>query len=135
MRYLLILILTATLTRLFAQNPIIQTTYTADPAPMVYNDRLYVYTTHDEDKSTWFNMNNWRAYSTNDMLNWTDHGKILSYTDFEWAKGDAWAAQCVEKNGKFYLYVPVISKLNNRGSLSLFPVSLMLQTFHSFIAD
>jgi hypothetical protein len=77
MRYLLILILTATLTRLFAQNPIIQTTYTADPAPMVYNDRLYVYTTHDEDKSTWFNMNNWRAYSTNDMLNWTDHGKYF----------------------------------------------------------
>jgi hypothetical protein len=30
---------------LFSQNPIIQTNYTADPAPMVYNDRLYVYTT------------------------------------------------------------------------------------------
>lgn len=103
----------------FAQNPIIQTTYTADPAPMVYNDRLYVYTTHDEDESTWFNMNNWRVYSTNDMVNWTDHGVILSYTDFEWAKGDAWAAQCVEKNGKFYLYVPAISKTNNRGAIGV----------------
>ena len=27
---------------LYSQNPIIQTNYTADPAPMVYNDRLYV---------------------------------------------------------------------------------------------
>lgn len=102
-----------------AQNPIVQTAYTADPAPLVYNNRLYLYTTQDEEESTWFNMNNWRVYSTDDMLNWTDHGAILSYTDFEWAKGDAWAAQCVEKNGKFYLYVPVISKVNNRGAIGV----------------
>ncbi|WP_449398517.1 hypothetical protein [Chryseobacterium wanjuense] len=56
----------------FCQNPIIQTNYTADPAPMVYNDRLYVYTTHDEDDSTWFTMNDWKVYSTNDMVNWTE---------------------------------------------------------------
>ncbi|GHE35315.1 glycoside hydrolase family 43 protein [Sphingobacterium griseoflavum] len=105
--------------RVFGQNPIVQTTYTADPAPLVYNDRLYLYTTHDEDESTWFNMNNWRVYSTNDMANWTDHGVILRYTDFEWAKGDAWAAQCVEKNGKFYLYVPAISKFNNKGAIGV----------------
>ena len=43
-----------------AQNPIIQTNYTADPAPMVYNDKVYLYTTHDEDNSTWFTMNDWR---------------------------------------------------------------------------
>ena len=30
-----------------AQNPIIQTKYTADPAPMVYNDTVFLYTTHD----------------------------------------------------------------------------------------
>ncbi len=102
-----------------AQNPIIQTNYTADPAPMVYNDRLYVYTTHDEDGSTWFTMDNWRVYSTNDMVNWTDHGVILSYFDFEWAKGDAWASQCIEKNGKFYMYVPMISKTNNRGAIGV----------------
>ncbi|MCF3107725.1 glycoside hydrolase family 43 protein [Niabella sp. CC-SYL272] len=101
------------------QNPIVQTMYTADPAPMVYNDRLYVYTTHDEDESTWFTMNNWKVYSTNDMVNWTDHGIILSYSDFEWGKGDAWAAQCVEKNGRFYLYTPMISKVNNRGAIGV----------------
>ena len=27
-----------------AQNPIIQTKYTADPAPMVYNDTVFLYT-------------------------------------------------------------------------------------------
>jgi len=34
-----------------ADNPIVQTSYTADPAPMVYDGRLYVYTSHDEDAS------------------------------------------------------------------------------------
>ncbi len=100
---LLILLRMLTVVPATAQNPIIKTIYTADPAPMVWNDRLYLYTTHDADASTWFTMDDWRAYSTNDMVNWTDHGMILSYTDFEWAKGDAWAAQCIERNGKFYL--------------------------------
>lgn len=34
-----------------AQNPIIQTHYTADPAPLVYNNRVYLYTSHDEDQT------------------------------------------------------------------------------------
>lgn len=93
-----------------AQNPIIQTNYTADPAPMVYNNKLYLYTTHDEDESTWFTMNDWRLYTTEDMVNWTDHGAILSYRDFSWAKINAWAGQCIERGGKFYMYVPITTR-------------------------
>lgn len=115
----IILFLSVAYTQAVAQNPIVQTSYTADPAPMVYNDRLYLYTSHDEDNSTWFTMNDWRLYSTDDMVNWTDHGSILSYTDFAWAKGDAWAAQCVERSGKFYIYVPVISAVNNRPAIGV----------------
>jgi len=91
-------------------NPMIQTNYTADPAPMVYNGRVYLYTTHDEDGSTWFTMNEWRCYSSAEMVNWTDHGSPLHYTDFEWARGDAWAGQCIERHGKFYFYVPISKK-------------------------
>lgn len=93
-----------------AQNPIIQTSYTADPAPMVWGDRLYLYTSHDEDGSTWFTMNDWKLYSTEDMVNWTEHPMPLSYKTFDWAGGDAWAAQCVERDGKFYMYVPVTDR-------------------------
>ena len=32
-----------------AQNPFVQTCYTSDPAPMVHDGTLYVYTGHDED--------------------------------------------------------------------------------------
>src|SRR5665647_3961740 len=76
-----------------AQNPIIQTNYTADPAPMVDGETVYLYTTHDEDVTVrnFFTMNDWRCYSTKDMVNWTDHGKIVSYKDFSWSRGDAWA--------------------------------------------
>jgi beta-xylosidase len=31
----------------------------------------------------------------------------LKTTDFTWAKGDAWASQVIERNGKFYWYVTV----------------------------
>ena len=93
-----------------AQNPIVQTAYTADPAPMVYNGKLYLYTSHDEDASTWFTMNDWKLYSTEDMVNWTEHPMPLSYKTFDWVRGDAWAMQCVEREGKFYAYVPVTMK-------------------------
>ncbi|HBF34484.1 TPA: carbohydrate-binding protein [Candidatus Sumerlaeota bacterium] len=102
----------------FADNPIVQTVYTADPAPMVYKDTLYLYTSHDEDKSTKYVMKDWRCYSTTDMVNWTDHGVPLSLKDFSWAKSDAWAGQCIERDGKFYYYVPVILK-NGKGAIGV----------------
>lgn len=97
-----------------AVNPIVQDVYTADPAPMVCSDgRLYVYTSHDEDDTIngFFTMNDWKCYSTTDMVNWTDHGTVLSYHEFEWAKeNSSWAGQVVEKDGKFYYYVPINAK-------------------------
>ena len=102
-----------------AQNPIIQTMYTADPAPIVYNGKVYLYTGHDEDQSSWFVMNNWKLYTTEDMVNWSDHGVVASYKIFNWAKGDAWALQVVERNGKFYLYAPVISKATNTPAIGV----------------
>ncbi|WP_437518576.1 family 43 glycosylhydrolase [Sorangium sp. So ce1099] len=92
-----------------ADNPIVQTSYTADPAPMVHEGRLYLYTSHDEDVSVnnFYTMNDWRLYSTTDMVNWTDHGSVASYRTFSWGTGDAWAPQGIARNGKYYLYVPL----------------------------
>ena len=52
-----------------AQNPFVQTWFTSDPAPMVCGDRMYVYTGHDEDNADFFWMQEWRVYSTEDMVN------------------------------------------------------------------
>ena len=51
-----------------ADNPIVQHIYTADPAPLVYNGRVYLYTGHDEDGSTFFTMREWRVWSSADMV-------------------------------------------------------------------
>ena len=104
----------------YADNPIVQTLYTADPAPMVYNDTLYLYTGHDEPGSTYFTMYDYRLYSTTDMVNWTDHGAVLASADFSWAKeGEAWAAQCIERNGKFYYYTTATDKRLNRPTVAV----------------
>lgn len=92
-----------------AQRPIIQTKYTADPAPMVYNDTVFLYTTHDEDDAEGFKMQDWLLYTSTDMVNWTDYGVVASLKSFDWVKRDngAWAEQVVERNGKFYMYCPI----------------------------
>ncbi len=92
-----------------AQNPIIQTKFTADPAPMVYRDTVFLYTSHDENDAKGFIMHNWLLYTSTDMANWTDHGIVASLKDFSWARqvNGAWAPQAIERNGKFYLYCPI----------------------------
>ncbi len=94
-----------------AQNPVVQTCYTTDPAPMVHDDTFYIYTGHDENGADFFWMQEWRVYSSKDMVNWTDHGSPLAIEDFKWADDRAWAPQCVERDGKFYFYVPLHSSL------------------------
>lgn len=96
----------------FAQNPFVQTCYTSDPAPMVHDGRMYVYTGHDEDGADFFWMQEWRVYSSDDMVNWVDHGSPLALESFSWADDRAWAAQTIERNGKFYWYICAHSKLS-----------------------
>ncbi len=97
-----------------ADNPIVQTNYTSDPAPMVSGGRVYLITTHDENAAgqpcsavAGYTLCKWVAYSSADMVNWTDHGTIASWKTFSWAATAAWAPQAIPRNGKFYLYVPL----------------------------
>ncbi|WP_250463325.1 glycoside hydrolase family 43 protein [Microbulbifer litoralis] len=92
-----------------ADNPIITDVLTADPAAMVYDDTVYLYTGHDEakDNKDFYKMTKWLVFSSTDMVNWKNHGSPLAVDDFEWAKGDAWAGHVVEKGGKFYFYTTV----------------------------
>ncbi len=96
-----------------AQNPFVQTWCTSDPAPMVHDGTMYVYTGHDEDGADFFWMQEWRVYSTQDMVNWQDHGSPLALESFSWADDRAWASQCIERDGKFFWYICAHSKLSN----------------------
>ena len=90
-------------------NPVFTHVYTADPAALVYDGKLYVYAGHDEcpPRENRYVMNEWLVFSTEDMVNWTQYPVPLKTTDFAWASGDAWAGQVIERNGKFYWYVAI----------------------------
>ncbi|GAB1320955.1 CBM6 domain-containing protein [Madurella fahalii] len=97
-----------------ADNPIVQTIYTADPAPIVHDGRVYLYTGHDEDGSTTFTMRDWHVFSSTDMVNWQHHGSPMSLSTFAWASANAWAGHVIPRNGKFYWYVPIRHRTTGR---------------------
>ena len=77
-----------------AANPLFRDIYTADPAALVDNGRVYLYVGRDEappDGKDYL-MKEWRVYSTCDMKTWQAHGVPLNVQTFKWAKGDAWAS-------------------------------------------
>lgn len=90
-------------------NPVITHKFTADPAALVYNDTVFLYTGHDEadEKYNFYKMHEWLVFSSTDMVNWKEYTVPLKVKDFEWAHDDAWAAQVIYRNNKFYWYVTV----------------------------
>ena len=79
--------------------PIISTKYTADPAPLVYNDTVFLYTSHDEDDAMGFKMLDWLLYYSTDMVNWTEYGAVASLKDFDWVPYDNGLGRCSVLSG------------------------------------
>ena len=90
-----------------ADNPVVQTCYTSDPAPMLYDGKVYMYTGHDADNAgSSYLITEWKCYSSADMVNWTDHGVVYSPKSVSWGTTkDANASQVIYRNGKFYFFV------------------------------
>lgn len=95
-----------------AENPIIQTSFTPDPAPVIFGDELWVFTGRDRNADNdFYYMTGWQAFSTTDMKNWTNHGCFLEDDEYSWCnENDAWASQCIERNGKYYFYFTTTNK-------------------------
>jgi len=97
-----------------AQNPIIRDQFAADPTARVFNNKVYVYPSHDivppaGQRQDWFCMADYHVFSSENLTDWTDHGMIISQETVPWGKPDAysmWAPDCVYKNGKYYFYFP-----------------------------
>ncbi len=71
--------------------------YTADPAAMVIDDTVYLYTGHDEQAvgAEDYRMYDYRLWTSTDLVSWENKGAVLRYSDFDWARGD-------EKTGNAY---------------------------------
>ena len=112
-----IFFLTAALTFAWAavaQNPIIRDQFTADPTARVFNGRVYVYPSHDitppeNMRQEWFNMPDYHVFSSHNLVDWVDHGKIVDQATVPWVNSagfSMWAPDCIEKDGKYYFYFP-----------------------------
>ena len=88
--------------------------YSADPAPVVIGDKLYIIAGHDEAPPgvDSFVMNDWQLLATDNPAsgNWTHYPAVIRpHQVFKWAApGNAYAAQIVNgPDGRLYLYAPV----------------------------
>lgn len=108
--------------------------YMADPSVHVWNDRLYIYPSHDResgipenDNGDHFDMNDYHVFSTDDLeavvrgeKKLEDHGVILSVKDIPWAGRQLWDCDVQEKDGKYFLYFP----LKDRNDIFRFGVAV-----------
>ena len=87
--------------------------YMADPSVHVFNDRLYIYPSHDwesgvpeNDNGDHFNMKDYHVFSTDDVMHGeiVDHGVVLKVEDIAWAGRQLWDCDVAFKNGKYYMY-------------------------------
>ncbi len=97
-----------------AQNPIISGQFTADPTARVFNNKVYMYPSHDifppeGTRQDWFSMEDYHVFSSEDLVNWQDHGVIITQNKVPWVRPNSysmWAPDCVYRNGKYYFYFP-----------------------------
>jgi arabinoxylan arabinofuranohydrolase len=89
-----------------ADNPILSQRYAADPNAIVHDGRVYVYCSDDEHNDNKYVLPNYSLISSDDMVNWTDHGIVFRVArDSAWATR-AYAPACIERHGNFFLYYP-----------------------------
>ena len=101
-----------------AQNPIIRDQFSADPTARVFNNKVYVYPSHDivppdGQRQDWFCMEDYHVFSSENLTDWTDHGMIVTQNKVPWVRPDSysmWAPDCIERNGKYYFYFPSAPK-------------------------
>lgn len=98
-----------------AQNPIIRNQYSADPSARVFGNRVYLYPSHDilategKGRKDWFCMEDYHVFSSENLVDWTDHGLIVQQNNVPWVRPESysmWAPDCIERNGKYYFYFP-----------------------------
>lgn len=98
--------------------PLVTHIYTADPSAHVYENKIYVYPSHDlsieaeeNDNGDQYQMTDYHVLSLSEPGGEvTDHGEALHVKDVPWASCQMWAPDAACKGGKYYLYFPARDK-------------------------
>lgn len=101
---------------LLPQNePLVKDMYIADPSAHVFENKLYIYPSHDfesnipgDNMGSQFDMKDYHVFSISDFNSpIVDHGQAIHIKDIPWATKQLWAPDAAYKNGTYYLYFPV----------------------------
>jgi len=84
----------------------------ADPSAHVFEDKIYIYPSHDwesgiaeNNNGDHFNMRDYHVFSMeNAEAEVVDHGAVLSVEEISWAGRQLWDSDVACKDGKYYLY-------------------------------
>lgn len=98
----------------YLSQPLLRDIYIADPSAHVFNDRIYVYGSHDiqgttpeDDLGSHFEMRDYRVISMDRVGGAvTTHPVALDVKDVPWADKQMWAPDAAFKNGRYYFYFP-----------------------------
>lgn len=98
------------------KKPLVTNMYTADPSAHVFEDRIYIYPSHDLDHNNppptnnegdQFDMKDYHVFSMDSLHTFpVDHGEVLNVKDVPWASKQMWAPDAAFKDGTYYLYFP-----------------------------
>lgn len=100
------------------KKPLVNDLYTADPSAHVFNGKIYIYPSHDEDidvvnndNGDQYDMKDYHVYEMKDTETYPrDCGCVFTLKDVKWASKQLWAPDCAEKDGKYYFYFPARDK-------------------------
>ncbi len=98
--------------------PLVTHIYTADPSAHVFQDKIFIYPSHDidagdafDDLGSHFAMEDYHVLSMETTASkTTDHGVALHVKDVPWAQKQMWAPDASEKDGTYYLFFPAKDK-------------------------
>ena len=102
----------------YLSKPLISDIYTADPSAHVFNNKIYIYPSHDiesgipeKDDGSHFAMKDYHILSM-DSINGkvTDNGVALDIKDIPWVGRQLWAPDAAYKKDMYYLYFPAKDK-------------------------
>lgn len=105
-------------TLLEPNKPLFTDEFFADPSAHVFDNKLYIYPSHDiesgikpDNNGSQYAMEDYHVLSISDFNSpCIDHGQVLHLKDVPWAKKQMWAPDAAYKNGKYYLYFPAKDK-------------------------
>jgi beta-xylosidase len=89
-----------TKTKLMSGNPVFDGWY-ADPEAIIYADKYWIYPTYSDvyEKQVFFD-----CFSSEDLIKWTKHSRIIDTAEVRWAKRAMWAPSVIQKNDKYYFF-------------------------------